>query len=212
MEPEVKKQDISHLFSRRKNRVKIETVVWSTKCYGYIRVSTKKQEEEGMSLEVQEKKIRAWAVTQDLEIAEIFKDEGISGKNIEHRPGLISVLERIKTGETLVVMAFSRLSRSARDFLNIADELDGRGVRIAVMKEKFDTTDAYGRFTATMFSALSQLEREITSDRVKDCMAVKKEKGEFVGRIPFGWRLSNGPQSDLEEIPEEHRGKISGTG
>jgi len=56
-----------------------------------------------------------------------------------------------------------------------------------------------------MFAAVAELEAGIIKQRVKDAMEMKKEKGEFVGRIPYGWKLSNGKGSDLEEIPEQQQ-------
>jgi site-specific DNA recombinase len=47
---------------------------------GYVRVSTQKQVDEGVSIDAQVNKIKAWASLNDYEVVEIFIDEGISGK------------------------------------------------------------------------------------------------------------------------------------
>lgn len=180
-----------------------EDIVWTNRCYGYARVSTKHQVDDGMSLEVQHKKINAWAVMQDHELISIFADEGVTGTSIEPRKKLTALLETIKQGETLVTLSFSRLSRSARDFLNILYDLTMKGCRVVVINENLDTRSPYGKFCATMFSAVAELEADIISHRVTDAMNLKKEKGEFVGRIPYGWKLANGSGSGLVEIPEE---------
>lgn len=187
---------------KQKDKVKLDEIVWSKRCYGYVRVSTKKQEDEGMSLETQERKIRAWAEISDHKVVDIYRESG-TGKSLEKRPEFIKLFNIIKKGETLVVLAFSRLARSTRDFLAIMDNLIARGCRIVVMTEGLDTITPYGAFVATMFSAVAQLEATMISDRVKDNMKAKKEKGEFVGRVPYGWKLSDGAQSDLVEVPEE---------
>ena len=60
---------------------------------GYIRVSSDDQAREGLSLEAQERKIRAYCDLKGLELVTIFKDEGISGfKPLEKRPGGLSAL------------------------------------------------------------------------------------------------------------------------
>lgn len=156
-----------------------------------------------MSLEVQRKKIDAWATMQDHKLIEIFADEGVTGTSIEPRKRLTALLEIIKRGETLVTLSFSRLSRSARDFLNILYELTMKGCRVVVINENLDTRTPYGKFCATMFSAVAELEADMISHRVTDAMDLKSEKGEFVGRVPYGWKLASGPGSGLVEVPDE---------
>lgn len=185
-----------------KDKAKLDEIKWTKRCYGYVRVSTKKQEDEGMSMETQDRKIRSWADINDYEVVHIYHESG-TGKSLEHRKEFLELFNILKPGETLVVFAFSRLARSTRDFLHIVEHLNARGCRIVVIKEGLDTTTPHGMFAATMFSAIGQLEASMISDRVKDNMKVKKEKGEFVGRVPYGWKLSDGAQSDLIEIPEE---------
>lgn len=184
---------------------KEDEIKWTNRCYGYVRVSTKQQTDEGLSLENQRKKINAWAVMSDHEVVKIYEDKGVTGTSIDARKDLKALLLTIKHGETLVTLAFSRLSRSARDFLNIVHDLGMRGCRIVIINEGLDTKTPYGRFAATMFSAVAELEADIISHRVTDAMKLKKEKGEFVGRIPYGWKLSDGPGSDLIEHPEEQQ-------
>ena len=55
------------------------------KAIGYIRVSTDKQASEGVSLEAQAAKIRAWAELNDYELVAIHADEGISGASMSKR-------------------------------------------------------------------------------------------------------------------------------
>jgi len=50
------------------------------KTIGYVRVSTQGQVEDGVSLDAQEAKVRAWADLNGASEVVIFRDEGISGK------------------------------------------------------------------------------------------------------------------------------------
>jgi site-specific DNA recombinase len=173
------------------------------RCYGYIRVSTNQQVDDGLSLEIQDKKIKGWAALNDYELVEIYADEGYSARTMDKRKDLNALLEVIQYGEALVVYTFSRLSRSALDFLSINKRLQAKGCQIVVVKEGLDTTTAHGRFAAVMFAAIAELESDIMSDRITDAMKLKAEKKEFLGRIPYGWMLSNGHQSDLIPDPDE---------
>lgn len=180
-----------------------EDIKWTNLCHGYVRVSTKQQADDGQSLEVQQAKIEVWCEANDLRLVKIYADKGVSGTSMDGRAQLQDLLNNIKQGETLMAYSISRLSRSSRDFLNIIYDMNMRGCRIILYNEKLDTKTPYGKFTATMFSAVAELEVSITKQRVSEALQHKIAKGEFVGRVPYGWKLSNGPGSDLIEVPEE---------
>ena len=52
------------------------------KAVGYVRVSTEEQAREGVSLENQEAKIKAYCELNDFVLIEIVADEGLSAKNL----------------------------------------------------------------------------------------------------------------------------------
>ena len=58
---------------------------------GYVRVSSTEQAQEGVSLEVQKEKLRAYCKLHRIRLIDIKVDEGISGGTIE-RPGLQAAL------------------------------------------------------------------------------------------------------------------------
>ena len=173
------------------------------KCYGYIRVSTNYQVKEGLSLEFQEKEIRNYARYNNLEIIKIVYDRGISGRELKQRKELIEILEIIKEGEILLFYTLSRLVRKARDFHNIDEDLRAKGCALISITDKIETETTMGKCFAGISAVFAELESNATSDRVKEGMKMKKEKGEFMGRISYGWKLSNGKGSDLIEIEEQ---------
>ncbi len=65
---------------------------------GYCRVSTDEQAREGVSLETQRSRIRAYCEAKDLELVDMLTDDGISGKTLE-RPALRELLQRCERGE-----------------------------------------------------------------------------------------------------------------
>lgn len=173
------------------------------KFYGYIRVSTKEQTEDGLSLENQEKEIREYVKREGHVITTIFADKGKSGRTTDKREELQKVLDIMVKGDTLVVWALSRLARKVRDYTNICGDLEERGCFIVIIKEKLENITATGKFFSNITASAAQFESDLTSERVKECMKLKKEKGEFMGRISYGWMLSDGKGSDLIEHPEE---------
>src|SRR5512143_899149 len=92
-----------------------------TRAIGYVRVSTEEQAREGVSVDMQQTKIRAWCELNDCALADIYTDAGISGKRADNRPGLAQALASCTPGSVLIVYSLSRLARSTRDTLDIAE-------------------------------------------------------------------------------------------
>jgi site-specific DNA recombinase len=172
------------------------------KCFGYVRVSTEEQVREGVSLNAQEKKIRAYAEIHDLELVEIIRDEGYSGKDLE-RPGFKYLLEKVKgqESEAVIVYKLDRLTRRTSDLLRLVEEVFQEGnTRFFSITEQIDTDSAMGKFFLTIMGAMAQMERELISERTKAALAYKKEIGETVGHLPYGYQREDGKLiSDKEE-------------
>jgi len=160
------------------------------KAIGYIRVSTSGQVEDGVSLDAQEAKVHAWADLNNAAEVVIFRDEGISGKRSDNRPGLQAALDMVGKGDALIVYSLSRLSRSTKDALILSEILTKKEADLVSLSEKIDTTTAAGKMVFRMLAVLSEFERDQISDRTRFALAHKKAKGEKTGGdIPFGYYL-----------------------
>ena len=159
---------------------------------GYIRVSTDKQVTEGVSLEAQEAKIRAWADLNDYELIAIYSDEGISGSSMNKRDGLKAALKEVKKGMALVAYSLSRLSRSVEDTLAISRQLDKVGADMVSLSEKIDTTGAAGRMIFNMLAVLAQFERDQIAERTQSALRHKKATGKVYSPTPYGFEAING--------------------
>jgi len=160
------------------------------KAIGYIRVSTSGQVEDGVSLDAQEAKVHAWADLNNAAEVVIFRDEGISGKRSDNRPGLQAALDMVGKGDALIVYSLSRLSRSTKDALILSEILTKKEADLVSLSEKIDTTTAAGKMVFRMLAVLSEFERDQISDRTRFALAHKKANGEKTGGdIPFGYYL-----------------------
>jgi DNA invertase Pin-like site-specific DNA recombinase len=163
------------------------------KTVGYIRVSTAGQVEEGVSLDAQEDKVRAWADLNNADEVVIFRDEGLSGSRSDNRPGLQDALDVVGKGDALVVYSLSRLSRSTKDTLSISDALQAMEADLVSLSEKIDTTSAAGKMVFRILAVLSEFERDQISDRTKAALAYKQANGQKTGGdVPFGYRVRKG--------------------
>jgi site-specific DNA recombinase len=162
-----------------------------------------RHQREGLSLDNQEAKIRSYVTMNDLLLLEVIRDEGASGKSLD-RPGMARVLELAERGEidAVIVYKLDRLSRKTLDTLNLIETLEKKGIAFHSISEKVDTKSATGKFFLTIVSAIAQMERDLISERTRDVLKHKKVKGEWTGRIPYGFKMEN---SRLVENVEQIR-------
>lgn len=160
----------------------------------YTRVSTTKQAEEGVSLEAQEARLRTWAAGQGLEVAGVHVDAGLSGGRADNRPGLQAALAEVcKRRGVLVVYSLSRVARSTRDALAIAERLEKAGADLVSLSEAIDTTSAAGKMVFRMLAVLAEFERDLISERTLSAMDHLRRQGRKVsGNVPFGWEEAEG--------------------
>ena len=158
------------------------------KTLGYVRVSTDKQAERGISLEVQAEKIRAMAVVHESKLAEIIVDGGESAKSL-NRPGMARLLAMVDAGEvqTVIIAKLDRLTRSVKDLCTLLERFERRGVALVSVAESLDTSSAAGRLVLNIMTAVSQWEREAIGERTRDAMRHKRSNGERVGNISYGY-------------------------
>jgi DNA invertase Pin-like site-specific DNA recombinase len=180
---------------------------------GYVRVSTEEQKKYGISLSAQEDDIRRYAALCKAPIRQIYRDEGISGKNIEARPGLRECLTSLLRGEELVCSNTSRLSRNCGDTLGILNDLEKRGVKLRCLDVDGDMSKATTRLYFTLRSMLAEHERLIIAERIKSAMNYLIRGGKLKTKPPFGFK-SPGKKMSLIEDPEEmaivkHIGKMT---
>ncbi|MGI8962081.1 MAG: recombinase family protein [Bryobacteraceae bacterium] len=173
------------------------------KAIGYVRVSTEKQAEKGVSLDAQMAKIQAAALLHEYALIDIIQDGGESAKSLD-RPGMAHVLDLVRTKavDAVIIVKLDRLTRSVRDLADLLDVFTKYGVSLISISESLDTGSAAGRLVLNIMTAVSQWEREAIGERTRDALRFKKAQGERVGNIAFGYRSSiDGVM--LEQNPEE---------
>jgi site-specific DNA recombinase len=175
------------------------------KAIGYIRVSTDKQAEHGVSLDAQCEKIKAMAIVREVELTEMIIDAGESAKSL-NRTGMARLLELVngRKIDTVIITKLDRLTRSVRDLADLLELFEKRGVSLISVNESLDTATAAGRLVLNVMASVSQWEREAIGERTRDAMRHKKANGERVGTISFGYRLApDGLHVEPEPIEQE---------
>lgn len=160
----------------------------------YVRVSTDEQAREGVSLDFQEERARAWCKARGAEVAKVYRDEGESAKDTK-RPAYQAMLKDLRAGKFNVIAALKidRLSRSVGDFCQLVQEAESHGVDVVAVTQEIDTTTPAGRLLRNMLASFGQFEREMIAERVRETMKSAASKGRYCGgRIPFGYRGKTG--------------------
>src|SRR3712207_4845656 len=116
----------------------------------------------------------------------IYKEK-ITGTK-KDRPQLIKMINELKENDTVVVVDLTRISRSTKDLLYIVEKIKNKGANIKSLKDTWlDTTDdnPYSNFLLTVMAGLSQLERDLISQRTKEGLASARARGRLGGRRPL---------------------------
>lgn len=154
---------------------------------GYARCST-----HGQDLAAQREALAALGVAED----RIYIDHGLTGTN-RARPGLDQALAAVRKGDTLVVSKLDRLARSVPDARAIADELEARGVKLALGASVHDPTDPMGRMFFNILATFAEFEADLIRMRTREGMAVARAKGKLKGKKP---KLSDRRQAELRRM------------
>lgn len=141
---------------------------------GYARVST-----DGQNLDRQVDALMAAGVSK-----KHLYFEKMTGTKAD-RPELNRLIDDLETGDTVIIADLTRISRSTKDLLEIVDKIKNKGAYIKSLKDTWlDTTssNSYKDFLLTVMSGLSQLERDLISQRTKEGLASAKARGRNGGR------------------------------
>lgn len=112
----------------------------------------------------------------------IFEDK-VSGKAAT-RPGLERTLDCLRSGDTLVVWKLDRLGRSMNHLVDLICKLSDKKVHFRSLTDSIDTSTASGRFFFHIMASMSEMERELASERTRAGLEAARKKGRVGGRRP----------------------------
>jgi DNA invertase Pin-like site-specific DNA recombinase len=181
---------------------------------GYLRKS-KVSSDRHVSWDVQEVEIRALAAKHGDGDLELLSDWGRSGRGEKRhlRPEYLRLRDIITSGDASVLYAYSlsRLSRSLRDYADLAELCRDYGVTIRLAKEgEFNYASASGRFQVGMLALFAQMEAELAQERARDTIQARRARGDIVGSVGYGQRMRNGraephPDQDVTAVVDAYR-------
>lgn len=144
--------------------------------YGYLRVSTDKQNYE-----------RQLFILKEHNLDKIF-EETISGtKKACGREQFELLLNEIQKGDEVYFESMSRMARSMQDLIDTTNLIvKKKKAKVIFIKENLtiggeNGLDAMGGLIFNIMGAFAQFERDLTSDRTKQALAAKKANGQKLG-------------------------------
>jgi len=156
---------------------------------GYVRVSTDDQAREGVSLDIQEERIRAYATAAGLDLGAVVREEGVSGTvPLADRVGGAELLGH--KADNVIALKLDRLFRDAADALNQTRSWDKAGTALHLIDfggQAINTASAMGRMFLTMTAAFAEFERNLIAERTAAALQYKKQHLEVYNHTPIGF-------------------------
>jgi len=169
----------------------------------YRRVSTDRQVEEGVSMDLQLEQCRDY-VKQRLGLdpydCNDYADDGYSGslglrsenpRKTMHRPHLSDMIEDIEAGKigTVITYRLDRLFRSVPLAAHLLDLFQKNDVGLISVKENFDASTPQGKVLIYVMVVMAQYFLEWMSENITAALRKIRAEGRFIGQAPYGWRL-----------------------
>ncbi len=113
----------------------------------------------------------------------IYADHGFTGTT-RARPGLHQALAAMRQGNTLVVPKLDRLARSVPDARAITDQIQERGVKLALGHTLYDPGDPMGKMFFNILATFAEFEANLIRMRTREGMVIARTKGKLRRKQP----------------------------
>lgn len=163
--------------------------------YGYCRVSTKAQENDGYSLDEQEKQI-----LEKYPGAIIYK-EAYTGTKCD-RPLFVEMLKRLQPGDTLACVKMDRFARNTQEGLKVIQALFKRNVSVHIFNVGLLEDNPMGKFFITIMLSVAELERNQIIERTQMGKKAAREAAEARGEKYKDGRPKKWTEETLEQAME----------
>lgn len=166
------------------------------KTIAYLRISMEQQDIDSQRLAILD-----YAHKNHIKIDEFIQIQSSSCKSEVYRK-IDELLEKLQSGDKLIVSELSRLGRSVGQIIRLVDELVRRKIKFIAVKENITLNgkqSVQNKVMVTMFGLFAEIERDLISERTKQGLAAARAKGKLLGR-PKGKLGKSKLDGRIEEI------------
>lgn len=139
--------------------------------YGYARVSTKGQAKDGNSLEAQEKALKEAGAT------DIYIDAFTGTKT--DRPEFDKLMNKLQSGDTLIVTKLDRFARSMSQGSELVSELIDKGIKVYILNIGIMDNTPSSKLIRNVFFAFAEFERDMIVERTQEGKTIAKQNPDF---------------------------------
>jgi site-specific DNA recombinase len=168
-----------------------------------MRVSSEEQREKE-TIEIQDEFLDQYCGLYELEVTDIYKDDGISGTiPLHERPEGKRLLEDAKASnfDAVLVYKLDRLGRSLLVIVDAHDRLQEAGVALKSATEPIDTSTPSGRLIFQMLASFAEYERAAIGERTRAGLHRAYRGGRHMGAVPYGYHTDE--HGHLQIVSEE---------
>lgn len=174
----------------------------------YARVSTDAERQE-LGMEAQVADCERWCKVHGKTIVGLYREELSGATKLEDRHEMLAAIEHLKSNKAGILLAqkIDRFSRDMHEATKIVHLVRRAGATIMAVQSG-GVSDPISELMFNILVSFGQYEREMIKDRIKRALAVKKNRGEYIGgKIPYGFRAV--PKTELPGVaphssPEQH--------
>jgi len=139
--------------------------------YGYARVSTIGQKNDGNSLEEQENRLRENGATK------IYVD-AFTGTKVD-RPQFQELLKCVQSGDTIIATKLDRVSRSAAQGIALVDDLMSKGVTLHILNMGIMNNTPTGKLIRNIMFSFAEFERDMIVERTSEGKAIARQREDY---------------------------------
>ncbi|MBE6443765.1 MAG: master DNA invertase Mpi family serine-type recombinase [Alphaproteobacteria bacterium] len=145
--------------------------------YAYIRVSTDKQHQENQKFEIEQ-----FAKANNLYINKWIEETISSKKSLGERK-LGKLIKKLKADDILITSEISRIGRNLLQIMSVLHHCMNIGCQVWTIKDNYRLGyDVQSKVLAFAFGLSAEIERNLISQRTKQCLARLRAEGKHVGR------------------------------
>ncbi|EPE1202971.1 recombinase family protein [Escherichia coli] len=149
-----------------------------SRIFAYCRVSTLEQTTENQRREIE-------SAGFNVRPQRIIEEQISGSVAASERPGFNRLLDRLESGDILIVTKLDRLGRNAMDIRKTVEQLTESGIRVHCLAlGGVDLTSPAGKITMQVISAVAEFERDLLLERTYSGIARARDAGKRFGRPP----------------------------
>lgn len=168
----------------------------------YLRVSTTKQAEEGMSIPAQREKAVALCEAEAWTLIDVVEEARSGGDR--DRAGLASIFADLSRFDVLIIGKIDRFGRSFVHNVELKGQLDDAGVSLVALDTRMNYSTTVGKLVWANLSAVAQMERENIGERVAATSKQNRAAGKLQGgNETYGLRWKRDGKAGVEVVSAE---------